>query len=244
MTNIFNGEGGDPLFGGPKNIPMMLHHWYGGIERGPGFRERMYLASYRRSYEEWPRLMAPDLVAQVDPTRDLEAILTPFFEAESPAALLDKLCAINIRLKGAHLILPKVDRMLGAWGLTAFSPLFDEDLLRASFRMPPTLKFRGGIEKFVLKQAYRDALPESILNRPKSGMRVPVRFWFRSEMKGYAKKILSPREVRRAGIFEPRRVQQLLNYDLEGGAGRYGLRQWMLLTFEIWRRIVVEREPV
>jgi len=29
---IFNGEGGDPCFGGPKNIPMLLQQWYGGEE--------------------------------------------------------------------------------------------------------------------------------------------------------------------------------------------------------------------
>ncbi len=29
---VFNGEGGDPCFGGPKNIPLMLSHWYGGLE--------------------------------------------------------------------------------------------------------------------------------------------------------------------------------------------------------------------
>ena len=36
-----------------------------------------------------------------------------------------KMLALNIRLKGAHLILPKVERMLGAWGLTPLSPLFE-----------------------------------------------------------------------------------------------------------------------
>ena len=24
---VFNGEGGDPLFGGPKNLTMLLSHW-------------------------------------------------------------------------------------------------------------------------------------------------------------------------------------------------------------------------
>ena len=39
---VFNGEGGDPCFGGPKNIPMMLQHWYGGINRGEGFLEPLF----------------------------------------------------------------------------------------------------------------------------------------------------------------------------------------------------------
>ena len=75
-------------------------------------------------------------------------------------------------------------------------------------------------------------------------MRVPVHFWFRGEMKRYARKILNPRSIQRAGIFDPIRVKQLLDYETEEGPGRYGLRLWMLLTFEVWRRIVIEREPV
>ena len=85
-------------------------------------------------------------------------------------------------------------------------------------------------------------MPEPVLARPKSGMRVPVRYWFQDEMKRYAKKILSKRALRKAGIFDEKRVKQLIDYDTIEGPGRYGLRLWMLLTFEIWRRIVVEGE--
>lgn len=241
---VFNGEGGDPLFGGPKNIPMLLHHWYGGVERGPHFREKMYLESYRRGYEEWPRLLQPEWRDQVIPERDLEGMLTPFFDAEAPQSFLNKLCVINMRLKGAHLILPKVERMTAAWGLCPLSPLFDERLMLESMRMPPKMKLRAGVEKVVLKRAYQNRLPPEIIERPKSGMRVPVHFWFKSEMRRYAKKLLSKKELEKAGIWNPDRVAQLLAYEIEEGPGRYGLRLWMLLTFEIWRRIVIEGEAV
>ena len=48
--------------------------------------------------------------------------------------------------------------------------------------------------------------------------------------------------MRAVGIFNPQRVKQLLDYNTEEGPGRYGLRLWMLLTLEIWRRIVIEGE--
>ena len=242
--DVFNGEGGDPCFGGPKNLPMLLHHWYGGVSREPRFRERHYLASYRRGYEEIGRLLAPDFLRQIDFERDLESVLTPYFQARRPARFLDKLCLINIRLKGAHLILPKVERMLGAFGMTPLSPLFDERMVQFSFEVPSTWKLHHGVEKTILKHAFRRDLPAQVLNRPKSGMRVPVHFWFQGQLKKYARKILHPRAVRRAGIFNPQRVRQLLDYNTEEGPGRYGIRLWMLLTFEIWRRIVIEREAI
>ena len=241
---VYNGEGGDPCFGGPKNIFMMLHHWYGGIERGENFREKMYLSSYRRGYEEIPRLLSPEILSDIDEKRDLESVLTPFFNTDAPRSFLNKLMAINIQLKGSHLILPKVDRMMGAWRLTPFAPLFDPRILELSFAMPGTMKVRSGIEKWVLKRAFENQLPQSIIERPKSGMRVPVHFWFKKEMRRYAKDILSPRNVKRAGLFNPDRVAQILKYDTVEGPGRYGLRLWMLVTLEMWRRIVVEGESL
>ena len=132
--------------------------------------------------------------------------------------------------------------MLGAAGLVPLSPLFAQELVRFSFAMPARLRLAGGIEKIVLKRAYADQLPPEVISRPKSGMRVPVHFWFRGEMKRYARKILSPRQVRRVGLFDANRVRQLLDYNIEEGAGRYGIRLWMLITLEIWRRIVIEGE--
>jgi asparagine synthase (glutamine-hydrolysing) len=238
---VFNGEGGDPLFGGPKNLPMLLHHWY-GVVRQPRFRERHYLASYQRSYEIVADLLSPELKAQIDPGRDREDLLTPFFERHRPRLFLNKLMAINLRFKAARLILPKVDRMFAAAHVVPQSPLFDERLIRLSFAMPRALKLSARIEKVILKLVYADALPRSVIERPKGGMRVPVHYWFQGELKRYARKILSRRNLERAGIFNPDRVRDLLRYDCEGGPGRYGLRLWMILTFEIWRRIVPEGE--
>lgn len=240
---IFNGEGGDPCFGGPKNLPMLLHHWYGGIDRRANFREQRYLESYRRAYEEISQLLSPNIREAIDPDRDLEGVFRPYFAGETPKKFLNKLMAINIREKGGHLILPKVERMTAASGVTPLSPLFDERIIRMSFRMPARLKLQGGIEKLILKKAYENELPKKVIDRPKSGMRVPVHYWFRSEMRRYARRILKKKDLNRAGLFDPARVKQLLAYDIEGGRGRYGLRLWMLITFEIWRRLVVENEP-
>lgn len=243
---IFNGEGGDPCFGGPKNLTMMLHHWYGGAaaDEDPRARERAYLASYRRAYEELRYVLSADVLAQIDEQRDMEAILSPYFAAPKPELFLHKLLAINIRLKGGHLILPKVERMYGASGLVPQSPLFDEQIIRLAFEMPGTMKVRGAVEKFVMKEAYRDKLPRSVIERPKSGMRVPVHYWFQRELKRYARKLLTSGEIKRAGLFEPKRLKQLLSYETEEGPGRYGIRLWMLMTFELWRRVVVEGEGI
>lgn len=240
---LYNGEGGDPCLGGPKNIFMLLNHWY-GVSKEKNFREKMYLSSYKRAYHELPHLLTPDFLSQINQEESLEGVLTPFFNTSSPKYFLNKLLAINVRLKGAHLILPKVDRMAGAWGLIPLSPFFDEELIELCFSLPPKLKVSGGLEKIILKEVYKNRLPKEVIFRPKSGMRVPVHFWLQKEMKSYARKILSPKNLKKTEIFNPSRVKQLLDYNIEEGPGRYGLKLWMLITFEIWRRIVIEKESV
>lgn len=240
---VFNGEGGDPCFGGPKNIPMLLNHWYGGIEQAPHFREKAYLASYRRGYAYLEQILAPRLLQNFHEDTQLVPILTPFFERENQN-FLDKLMTINMRLKGAHLILPKVERMLSAVGVTPVSPLFTSEIAQSSVEMPSNLKLNQGIEKYILKQAYAHEVPNEIIRRPKSGMRVPLHYWFKGEMKKYAKKILSPKNVKRSELFNPATVKTILKYNKDTGIHRHGLLIWMMLTLEIWQRLFIEGEEL
>ena len=232
---VLNGEGGDPVFGGPKNLPMLLAHWYPTLD-GTNAREAQYLSTWRRAGDQIQALLHPDVWAHVDPERDLIGVVRPYFTADEPLHFLNKLMIANMRLKGAHLILPKVDRMLGANQITPLSPLFDRAVIELSLRMPPQAKLQHGTEKWVLKQAYADVLPSQVITRPKSGMRIPVHSWFQHELKRTARHLFSPRAVRQAGIFDHRRVRDVLNYR----TGRDGLRLWMLTTFEIWRRLVID----
>lgn len=239
---IFNGEGGDPCFGGPKNIPMLMEELY-PMERPKNYKEKAYLASYRRGYQHMKNFFSKDLLAELDEEEQLERILTPFFQEERLNSI-DQLMAINIRLKGAHLILPKVERMLGASQITPVAPLFSKQIVERSLQMPSNLKLHGGIEKYILKQAFANDIPQAIIDRPKSGMRVPVRYWFQGEMKRYVRKLLNKKSLKQAGIFNPEAVTEILKYSKVKGFKRHGLLLWMMMTFEVWRRLFIEKESL
>lgn len=234
---VLNGEGGDPCFGGPKNLPMMLSAMYGpGLNKSSnGWLERQYLRSYRKCYSDLPLIMTPDAFRDSGGYESLTNIITPFLETNQPKDFLNKLMSINIRLKGANLILIKVDKMTSANGVLALAPLFSKRAIIASMTCPPKLKLNGNIEKNILKQAVKDIVPEAIINRPKSGMMVPVRFWLQGEMKRYAKKALSKRKLKSIGLFDHNYVRKILNYDrMDVQGARHGLKLWMLITFTLW----------
>ena len=240
---VLNGEGGDPCFGGPKNIPMLMARLYGPLPGEPsmGWLERNYLRAFQRCYQDLSVLLNPALLREAGGEEALIALLEPYFQAPQPQDFVNKLMSINIRLKGANLILVKVEKMSAAHGLLALPPLFSRRIIETSMSCPPGVKLAGAVEKSVLKQAVQDLVPAAIIARPKSGMMVPVRFWFQGDLRQYGQKLLSRQQIQRGGLFNPDYVERLLNYEMEGVPGlRHGLKLWMLMTFLLWHEQMVE----
>ena len=240
---VLNGEGGDPCFGGPKNLPMLLARLYGPLPGEPatGWLERNYLRAFQRCYQDLGALLDPALLREAGGDEAMIGLLEPFFRAEQPRDFVNKLMAMNIRLKGANLILVKVEKMTAANGVLALPPLFSRRIIETSMICPPGMKLEGAVEKSVLKKAVRDVVPEAIIARPKSGMMVPARFWFQGDLRRYGEKLLSRQSLLRCGFFDPGYVKRLLNYEMEGVPGlRHGLKLWMLITFLLWHEQMVE----
>ncbi|HMI92491.1 MAG TPA: asparagine synthetase B family protein [Polyangiales bacterium] len=236
---LFNGEGGDPCFGGPKNAPMLLAEL---LDADPDphdrhARARSYLRAHQKCYDDLPELLRPELRAELS-ARDplaLERCVTPWFEDERWPSLLDKLMAINVAFKGAHHILPKVDHLSFAPGVCPRSTLFDRRVVELSFQIPPALKRKGAVEKHLLKRAVRDLLPASVIERPKSGMLVPVEAWFRGPLLAFARERLLD-GLTRWELFDRRWLERLLDGTLGGLRPRRGVKIWLLLTLEAWLR--------
>jgi asparagine synthase (glutamine-hydrolysing) len=139
--------------------------------------------------------------------------------------------AINTRFKGGHHILPKVDALSAPFGIRARSPLFSKSIVELAFAIPPELKLRGSDEKYLLKQAVRDLLPEAILKRPKSGMLVPVEGWFQGPLLPEARqRILDG--LTRSGLFRAAFLERLVSGRLGGLRPRRGVKIWLLVTLE------------
>ncbi|MGV3720324.1 MAG: asparagine synthetase B family protein, partial [Actinomycetota bacterium] len=229
---VFNGEGGDPCFGGPKNLPMLLNELYAGDEDRCG----AYLRSYQKCYDDLPRLLSPEALRAAEKLPPLEELVRPFLERASMSQYLNRLMLLNTRLKGADHILTKVSNLTQAHGLVGQSPLFDCRVVAEAFATPPQYKLAGSEEKMVLKRAVADLLPEPILTRPKSGMLVPVQDWFRRDLRRYARAMLLARNARTRPYLNRSLVREWLEY--RGGLWpRHGVKLWLLLTLEVWLRV-------
>jgi asparagine synthase (glutamine-hydrolysing) len=228
VNTILNGEGGDPCFGGPKNQPMILNQIYGPTTDTSQTLVASYLASFQKCANDLPRLMHRDIWKNVrnEPTVFDEAL-------QISGSYLNRLMFINTRFKGADQILTKVNNLTRAVGLRGYSPLFDDRMVELSLEIPPEYKLEGAREKAVLKAAVADLLPTTILERPKSGMMVPVQRWFREHWSKPATTLLLSRSSRIRQFLNQEIIRDWLNYR-EDLWGRYGVKLWLLVSLELW----------
>ncbi|MCI5210419.1 MAG: hypothetical protein D3910_16890, partial [Candidatus Electrothrix sp. ATG2] len=227
---------------GTHMLPVLLRHWYGGVNQNPYFREQVYLSSCCGAYDDLNALLTPEWRNLYNAHEELEAFLTPFFRHDEGDNFLDKLSVANIQLQAGHMHFPLMERMTGAYGVSSLSPLSDERLIALSFRLPSALKFRRGSEKEIIRQAYSQALPNWLIKRTKSGVEFPTHFWLRKECKKYARQILGKRAIKRAGIFNPNRVEELLSLKREQTLPQHERALWLLISFELWRRKVLNEK--
>ena len=233
---VLNGEGGDPCFGGPKNQPMVLAELYAMPNGERPSRAANYLRSHLKCYDDFQEMLSSSALDALA-AAPLEAWLAPMLGDPRWPDYVSRLQAMNIALKGAHHILPKVDALSRLFGVLPRSPLFDRAVVAHSLRLPPRLKLNGAIEKHLLKEAVRDLLPEAIIARPKSGMLVPVEGWFRGPLLPAAReRILDG--LAPYGIFQRDYLEQLLAGRLGGLRPRHGAKIWLLVTLEAWLRKV------
>jgi asparagine synthase (glutamine-hydrolysing) len=230
---VLNGEGGDPCFGGPKNLPMLLAELY----PGGGNREASYLRAHLKCYDDLPVMLA-DPVRDVIAAAPLESDLAPLLGDSRWPDLVARLQSINIRLKGGHHILPKVDALSFPFGVLPRSPLFDRRVVELSVAIPSQFKLRGSVEKYLLKRAVRDLLPAAILERPKCGMLVPVEGWFRGPLLSAARERLLD-GLKGYGLVRREYLERLLAGKLGGLRPRHGAKIWLLATLEAWLRRVL-----
>jgi asparagine synthase (glutamine-hydrolysing) len=242
LSVVFNGEGGDQLFGGWTSKPMISAQLYAGLY-GEDSREQLYLHSYHRFYGLEDRLYTPDFLARIGPPGPRRALLAPYLRGEQASTFLNRVRLADVSLKGSQNILPRMDRTSQCWGLDVRAPLFDRRLAEGSFALPPRMKLHGACEKYVLKLALQKFLPREIVWRRKFGMSVPITDWALGPLAGPLDDLLNPTALARRGLFRPEYVTQLRQgQDVPGETRRrrVGERLWALAVLEAWLRIFID----
>lgn len=116
-----------------------------------------------------------------------------YLKSLNPSDLPSELVDITNRLHNTAL--QRVDRCSSAFGTVAHPAFLDSDVVEYALQIPASLKIRDGMEKWILREAVKDALPASVAMRPKA------KFWQGAGVEDflarYAEQKISNRDFKR-----------------------------------------------
>jgi asparagine synthase (glutamine-hydrolysing) len=152
-----------------------------------------------------------------------------------PCGLVDRYLAVDQSYYLADDILYKTDRMSMAHSLEVRPPFLDHRIVEFAARLPQRLKIRGMKQKFLLKELMRGKLPETVLNRKKTGFDIPTHDWFRGVLRPMLTETLTPEAIEATGIFDTGAIQSLIRDHMERRIN-VGYHLWGLLTLFLWMK--------
>lgn len=140
---------------------------------------------------------------------------------------------VDVKTYLADDILTKVDRMSMAVSIEARVPLLDYHIVEFALNLPAHMKLHGTRTKSILRQAVKNLVPESVLQKPKEGFSIPMKHWLCTSLKPMMLDLLSKASLQKHGYFDHQVVAGWIQEHLEGRAN-HSHRLWALMVFEMW----------
>ncbi len=219
---ILTGEGGDELFAGYGRYRRAAR-WrlLGGRRmRGRGILDR--LGVLRRDAAGWRDAVTAAETAEAEPGR----------------TRLQVMQAVDCVDWLPNDLLTKLDRCLMAHGVEGRVPFLDPAVAEIAFRLPDSLKVRGGLGKWLLRKWLDGKLPEARPFSRKRGFSVPVGVWM--ERRG---DMLGPLVASQPGVTEACRPEAVKGL-FRSPRKHLSKAAWTLLFFALWHhRHILGRQP-
>jgi len=251
---VLSGEGSDELFGGyniylapfayqklswvPKEFLKKL------IDSPLKFYGKNYLKRVYFNLSHWyignAKVFEPDevdeLCKSIMPEESNKERLKALFKEAEKLSDSTKMQYIDINTWLIGDILAKADKMTMAHSLELRVPFLDIEVARLAEILPDRFKWRGRTTKYLLREAFRGVLPESVRKRKKLGFPTPIKHWMETEEKKIYEVIFeNPYIKNRMNISYIRKLVE----EHKRGKHNHSRKIYALLTLAIWYNIFI-----
>jgi asparagine synthase (glutamine-hydrolysing) len=237
---VLTGEGADELFAGYdyyQEIPPRPSISSGrvGLSESPD-RDGLPVSQLSRipfalSENVHPKIIHPDLRVQ-DSLQSFYQALQKNYRIHD-GSCLDEAQMADIGGWLVDDILMKLDKMSMLHSLEIRAPFLDYRLVEFAFTVPDRHRIYEGIEKYILRETFREFLPGAIYQKKKQGFNLPLRKWFGKELSPLLHHFLSPEKIRKNGFFDDKTVAAILSGELREGI-RVERLLFLLLVLQMW----------
>ncbi len=260
VTVVLSGEGADELFSGytiyreplalgwfnymPKLLKSMVGHVAGhfpvGLKgrdyllRGTTPLQERYIGNAKILDEAEKQKLLTNYLKNHTYTDVTKPYYRDIFQYDTTSKM--QYIDLNTWLPGD--ILVKADRMTMAHSLELRVPFLDKEVFKVAREVPTKYKISHKTTKYVLREAMKGIVPESVLYRKKLGFPVPIRHWLRNELYEWAKKTIEGSSTEH--IFNKKEAMMLLDAHASGKADN-SRKLWVLICFMLWHAMYIEK---
>lgn len=130
-------------------------------------------------------------------------------------------------------MLPKVDRASMFASLETRVPMLDSNVIELAFNTPTEYKIKGKNRKIILKDTFRDLLPDELFHAPKHGFGVPVSDWLENSLKDQLLKYSDGDFLRSQGLFTAEYINKVIEQHMTHQIDRFSTL-WSFYVFQNW----------
>jgi len=208
VTVALSGDGGDELFLGYDRY-FFVYKYYYFLKKFPQFsRDILSFLCKISNHDKLEKMAYPikhltqenlySVMATYTKPWMLESMFSPEFVRESfrdvdylslqeivkfdEVDVFENFSRIDFYRYLPDDILTKVDRASMRYSLEARVPLLDHRVVEFAYALPTDIKLKYGA-KSILKDVLYKYVPSELIERPKMGFAVPLKKWFRGELK-------------------------------------------------------------
>jgi asparagine synthase (glutamine-hydrolysing) len=217
-----------PQYRNPRYLNLLLDFYKGTLaDRGDPHYAMAVRWGNGKALEVFLGRELRSWAATYDPVADLDRWLPPgYLEADHIA----RAQSIEMQtLLANYLLSSQGDRMSMAHAVEGRYPYLDHHFIEFAARLPRRLKLRGLKDKFILRNAFGDRIPDEVRFRPKVAYQAPdlMAFFANGRMPPYVEALLEPARLAEVGLFDAQHVGQLSKKGRNFKLARVGTRDNM-----------------